>query len=322
MFKIISGKNVAEVVQGNGQKILSLVQSAYKNHANKTMHNPPSYFLRFPDLPRSRIIALPSSSSNNPRVAGVKWISSNPDNHAKGLKRASAVLVLNDYDTGYPIACIESGLISALRTVYSAVAVANCIKPDKRIKSLGLLGCGYIAQNFLQALLDQEYVIEKIFVCDFSQENAEVLRKKFSELDIQGASAEQAVQSSDVIFLATTAGTPYLCDPKLFRHNPLVLNISLRDIGPDVLISAYNIVDDVEHVLNAGTAPHLAEQKYGHRNFITCTAAELIENGADLVGSDKPIIFSPMGMGVLDLVIGDWVYREAESLVVENFFEN
>ena len=109
--------------------------------------NPPSYFLRFPDRPSSRIIALPASIGGRVGVDGLKWISSFPENVEAGIPRASAVLVLNDHDTGYPFACLEGSIISATRTAAMAVSAAGWLSRDRpRPTRVGFLGTGLIAQ--------------------------------------------------------------------------------------------------------------------------------------------------------------------------------
>ena len=44
------------------------------------------------------------------------------------------------------------------------------------------------------------------------------------------------LRSSDLIVLTTVAGTPYIQDASLLAHNPIVLNISLRDLAPQLLL--------------------------------------------------------------------------------------
>src|SRR3954465_14431950 len=119
-FAVISGGQVQHTLQGKEKKVVELVEATYRLHGNGDSVNPPSYFLRLPDRPSSRIIALPASIGGDVRVDGLKWISSFPDNGKTGVPRASAVLILNDHDTGYPFACLESSIISATRTAASA----------------------------------------------------------------------------------------------------------------------------------------------------------------------------------------------------------
>jgi ornithine cyclodeaminase len=133
----------------------------------------------------------------------------------------------------------------------------------------------------------------------------------------------QLVRASDLIVFTTVAPAPYLADASLFGHNPLVLHISLRDLAPEILLASQNVVDDVEHVMKANTSPHLTEQRTGNRSFVTGTLAEIME-GRRSVDRSRPIIFSPFGMGILDVAVGKWVYDQAvaagQDLRLSDFF--
>jgi len=120
----------------------------------------------------------------------------------------------------------------------------------------------------------------------------------------------ELLRASDLIVFTTVASTPYIADPRLFEHNPLVLHVSLRDLAPEILLQSQNVVDDVDHVMKANTSPHLAEQRTGNRSFVTGTLADIML-GRQSVNRDQPTIFSPFGMGILDLAVGKWVYDQA-----------
>src|ERR1700752_1647861 len=115
-FAVVSGGQVQHALQGPEKQIVELVESTYRLHCAGDSVNPPSYFLRFPDRPTARIIALPASVGGSVHVDGLQWVSSFPDKLGAGLPRASAVLILNDPVTGYPFACMKSSIISATRT--------------------------------------------------------------------------------------------------------------------------------------------------------------------------------------------------------------
>ena len=127
----------------------------------------------------------------------------------------------------------------------------------------------------------------------------------------------------DLIVFTTVASAPHIADPSLFDHNPLVLHISLRDLAPEILLRSQNVVDDVEHVMKANTSPHLAEQQTGNRNFVTGTLAEIMTERRS-VNRSRPVIFSPFGMGILDVAVGKWVYDQAvaagQDLRLSEFF--
>ena len=317
------------MLHGREKQLAELVEKVYRIHGAGQTVNPPSYFLRFPDRPESRIIALPASLGGDQGVDGMKWISSFPANVASGLPRASAVLLLNDPATGYPFACMESSIISAVRTAASAALAADWLTRDQtRPARVGFIGTGLIARYVHTYLAGTGWTFDEVGVFDHSAEHAD----GFSSY-LQGAgesgyltvheSAEDLIRASDLVVFATTAGVPHVLDPALFDHAPLVLHVSLRDLAPEVILSATNVVDDVEHCLKANTSVHLAEQQVGHRDFLAGTLCEVM-TGEVQPDRNRPVIFSPFGLGVLDLAVGQVVYdellRSGELTYVDDFF--
>ena len=328
-FAVISGGQVQRVLQGREKEIVELVEATYRLHGAGDSVNPPSYFLRFPDRPSSRIIALPASVGGSIRVDGLKWISSFPENVAAGIPRASAVLILNDHDTGYPFACLEASIISATRTAASAALAADWLSRDRpRPRRIGFVGTGLIARYIHTFLAGTGWSFDEIGVHDLSADSAAGFSGYLEQSGTAGQisvhdSAETLIRSSDLVVFATIAAQPHVTDRSWFQHNPLVLHVSLRDLAPEILLTSTNIVDDVEHCLKANTSPHLVEQLTGNRDFLAGTLDEVMAGHVSLPG-DRPVIFSPFGLGVLDLAVGKYVYDKMVSSgglhIIDNFF--
>src|SRR5688572_17185683 len=315
-LSIINGKTVFDIVRAQRTECVQVVREAYLAHADGHSVNPDSYFLKFPDKPDCRIIALSAYLGNGFDVAGLKWIASYPDNIQRGFPRASAVLVLNNYETGYPFAILESSIISAARTAASAVLAAHWLNGQScRAHSLGIVGTGFIARYVYEFLVDTGWTIEDVWLHDRSPLESEKFRNTVCRLEQHRTvtvvpDVAQLVRACDLILFTTVASTPHIADATLFEHNPLVLHISLRDLAPEILLGSQNVVDDVDHVMKANTSPHLAEQQTGNRSFVTGTLAEIM-TGRRSVNRASPIIFSPFGMGMLDVAVGKWVYDQA-----------
>ncbi len=122
---------------------------------------------------------------------------------------------------------------------------------------------------------------------------------------------------------ATVAGEPHVSDLSWFEHNPLVLHVSLRDLAPEILLASTNVVDDVEHCLKA---EHLAAPgRAAHRQpGLPAGTLDDVMAGRVTVPADRPVVFSPFGLGVLDLAVGKYVYdevaRSGELHVIDDFF--
>ncbi|MFF6780685.1 2,3-diaminopropionate biosynthesis protein SbnB [Streptomyces sp. NPDC012510] len=328
-FAVISGEQVQRALRGREHRIVELVEAAYRLHGAGHSVNPPSVFLRFPDRPSSRMIALPASIGGDGQVDGLKWISSYPQNVTAGIPRASAVLILNDHDTGYPYACMEASIISATRTAASAALAADRLtRGRRRPMTVGFVGTGLIARYIHTFLAGTGWSFDAVAVHDVSADSAAGFRCYLEQSGAPGPivvhdSPEQVIRMSDMVVFATVADRPHIHDPSWFAHRPLALHVSLRDLDPAIVLASANIVDDVEHCLRAQTSLHLAEQLTGDRGFLTGTLQEVM-TGLVTPPTDKTVVFSPFGLGVLDLAVGKYVYdemaRSGELHIVDGFF--
>ncbi|MFE0461711.1 2,3-diaminopropionate biosynthesis protein SbnB [Kitasatospora sp. NPDC058965] len=312
-LRVLSGADVLKQVDGNRPTLVDVVRRAYLAHDAGDSSNPHSAFLRFPHRPSSRIISLPAYLGGEFEVAGIKWIASFPENPARGIPRASAVLVLNSTETGYPYAVLESSVISATRTAASAVLGAEALVGARRARRVGLVGTGLIAGHVWKFLRDLGWEIDGLRLFDLDRAHAE---RFAAELAAQGAPATEVVDElagafldCDLVVLTTVAGEPHVHDPALLAHAPVVLHLSLRDLAPELVLAAQNITDDVDHAVRERTSLHLAEQLVGNRDFVHGTIADVL-NGTVVRDPSRAAVYAPFGLGVLDLAVGQWVHTQ------------
>jgi len=312
-FHVVGGTALRTLIDASRPDIVETVRSAYLTHGDGESVNPNSYFLRFPEKPDARIIALPAHLGGEYGVSGIKWIASYPRNIERNIPRASATLLLNDYETGYPFACLEASQISSARHIRSAVLGAQELTGGRTADRICLVGAGVIARNIAEFFAAQSWSVNRFVVFDQNASYAASLARRIGELGYgaeQADSFEQATADADIVVFATTAPEPWVTGTDAFAAGQTVLNISLRDLGADVIAGAQNILDDVDHCLTANTSPHLAEQQLGHRDFIDGTLADVLR-GKVAPATDRPRIFSPFGLGVLDLAVGQRLFEQA-----------
>ena len=326
-FNIVGKAAIKKVLDTHEDKLINIIRDAYILHHNHESTNPPSYFLKFPQKLKSRIIALPAYIGGKFNVAGLKWIASNPENLNNNLPRASSVIILNDYKTGFPYACLEGSQISACRTAISAILAAETINKSRKCHKIGFIGNSFIAANIYHYLCSHEWQYDEIMLHDL-----ELTQSKLMERNIKKNNAsvrvticndpEELIKKCNMTIFATTAASPYILDTTLIAHKPILLNISLRDLSPELLLSSYNIVDDIDHVCRENTSPHLTEKACHHRDFINGTLADLILGNIEL-DDKRTTIFSPMGLGILDLALGDFIYEQLDIkdiVIIDDFF--
>lgn len=326
-FHVVPGTAIKSLLDANPRQSIDIVKNAYLAHHDGQTVNPDSYFLRFPNNANNRIIALPAAIDGAMAVSGIKWIASFPGNIERGIARASATLLLNDSTTGYPFACLECSQISAVRTAASAVLGAYFINQQNRhAKSIGFIGAGVINRNIFDMFMADDWQFERVVVHDKHTPSLQALAHHIESkipLKVQQPEDVTAALEADIVVFATNAGTPWVEPTFSFRPGQIVLNISLRDLAPEQILAAENLFDDVDHCMKAQTSPHLAEQRTGNREFVTGTLAALMR-GEITLNHTRPLIYSPFGMGMLDLAMGKHLYDQAiiqgSAIAIPGFF--
>jgi len=85
------------------------------------------------------------------RSAGVKWVGGFPENYRRGLPYITGLLILNDVETGLPLAVMDCVWITAKRTgAATAVAAKYLARPESSV--VGVLGCGVQGRSNVEAL--------------------------------------------------------------------------------------------------------------------------------------------------------------------------
>jgi N-[(2S)-2-amino-2-carboxyethyl]-L-glutamate dehydrogenase len=308
-FTLIPYPAIQEFLDSNRAAVLRTTRHTYLAYGAQRAVNPDSLFLPLPE--GNRIIALPASVhvGDSPAI-GIKWISSFPKNIQNDLPRASAVIVTNDPVTGRPLACLEGSAISAARTAASAALALLAMRGGNNtvIQNLAVIGAGLISRTVLDYMVAAGFSLNRLTVHDLSASRAQAFLDSARTI-CPGAIAltsSAAMHESDVALFATTAASPHVKNLSDLGGCQSVLHLSLRDLAPEIILGCDNYVDDEAHAIRANTSLHLTHQVTKSASFITGNMQSLL--GTELPPpTQKPRVFSPFGLGCLDIALAQLV---------------
>ncbi len=138
------------------------------------------------------------------RSAGVKWVSGFPGNAKQGLPYITGLLILNDSETGLPIAIMDCVWITAMRTgAATAVSARYLARPDSA--TVGVLGCGVQGRTNVEALKEL-FPVKRVMAYDVSTEalnryTADI-KNRFNIETVPVKNPKEAVTGCDIIVTA------------------------------------------------------------------------------------------------------------------------
>lgn len=346
-------KNMDQCVDAMEDLLLTLNRGDYmmagvnhNSHGSQVIFpdNPP-----FEGMPKNaddrRFMAMPAYLGGKYKMAGMKWYGSNVENKAKGLPRSILMMMLNDKDTGAPLALMSANLVSCYRTgAIPGVGARYLARKDAT--TVAIVGPGVMGRTSLLAFLS---VCPKLDTVKIKGRGARSLNafQEFVKTEcpqikniIVCDSIEDAVKDSDIICMTSTAPVkeinfPYIAE-EWVKKGALICLPSAARFDDDFLIHHCKKVVD-NYKLYEAWAEEFPYPSYELVQIIGSKFTDFLHEGrisrdeivdiADIINGKHPgresddevIVYSVGGMPVEDIAWGGTVYRNAlkEGIGVE-----
>jgi N-[(2S)-2-amino-2-carboxyethyl]-L-glutamate dehydrogenase len=302
-------------------RVLDIIESVLALHDAEKVNLPSKVILDLGERERGRINAMPAYLGGDFEICGMKWIAGFPKNPTKyGIPRAHALTILNDAETGVPLAIMDGTYISAMRTgAVTGVGARYLANPDSEV--VGIIGCGVQAKTQIMALKAAVPALKRVKGYDIQKNAADQFLKWVSEtmnLKVEVAeSPRQAVEGSDIVVTVTVADEPIVKDAWLKKGSLFAHIGSYQEEEEAVIFNADKVVVDIwEEVLHRGT-PLLARLfnagKISEERIHANIGAVIRGRKKGREHRDERIFFSPLGLGSEDIGVASLVYREAKK---------
>ena len=298
---------------------------------------------QFPGMPKNaddrRFMAMPAYLGGSYQMAGMKWYGSNVENKKVGLPRSILMMMLNDKDTGAPLALMSANLVSAYRTGgIPGVGAKYLARKDSRVVSI--IGPGVMGKTSLAAFVSVCPNLDTVKIKGSSQRSLDAFTRFIREelpqiknIEICD-SVEEAVKDSDIISFTTTvrddvSSFPYI-NGDWIKKGALISMPSAARFDDDFLAGCKLVVDnsklyeawEEEYPYPTYPQVQIIGTKFTDLKHDGKIEAEDIIDITDIIekrhpgrtSDDEIIVYSVGGMPVEDIAWGGTVYRNAVKL--------
>jgi ornithine cyclodeaminase/alanine dehydrogenase len=294
-------------------EIIDTVETAFREKGRGNVEMPPKPGIH--TRPDAFIHAMPAYIKTT-GAAGMKWIAGYPENTERGLPYISGLLILNDPDTGFPLAVMDAAWITAMRTAAAtAVAAKYMCRPEA--KSLAVLGCGVQGRSNADALVAVLKGLDQIYAYDIRPSVVDLFcreqRAKHNLRCTICASPEEAVRAAEVI---VTAG-PILRHPspvivlEWIRPGSFVCTLDFDSYVTAQVFQAADLfaTDDVDQLRYY--------QKSGYFTGVPSDAVDLgkvVAAGSSIRKKASDVVIAAnLGLALEDVAVGHEVLRRARA---------
>lgn len=236
----------------------------------------------------------------------------------RGLPTIQGVVVLSDADTGTPLAVMDSGEVTALRTAAAtAVAARYLARPDSTVATI--VGCGVQGRVQLRALR-AVLPLTRVFTVDIDRGRAEALA---DEVGADGSLLTEAtddlataVSSSDVCVTCTSARRPVLrrawVRPGTFVAAVGADATDKQELEPTLLAAGRLVVDELEQCAAIGELAHALRAGLLSRDDVAAELGQVVAGLRPGRGDpDEIVVFDSTGTAIQDVAAAALAYERA-----------
>jgi len=293
-------------------KVIELVELGLNEHGHGRVENPPKPGIH--SKPDAFIHAMPAYYEGL-GIGGLKWVSGYPSNRALGLPQIAGLMIVNDMETGMPLAVMDCRWITAMRTAaVSAITAKYCAKEGA--ESLGVVGCGVQGRMNLVAFKEVIPGLDTVRVFDINPGAMRRMKADFeAELGLEITpcdGVESAVDGVDMILTATQRLKEPLVRDEWFKPGCLGFGLEAsRAWYGDAILGADKFItdswDQTVHFYEQGAFPDGLPELYAELGEVVAG----LKPGRD--GPDERILAINIGLALEDVIVADYIYQIAKD---------
>lgn len=251
---------------------------------------------------------------------GTKVVSLFPQNPEKGIPVLNGIMVLNDAETGVPLALLDGATLTGVRTAAVGAVSIRHLAP-KNTRPVGIIGAG--VQGFYQAwFASVARDVRDVFVYDLDAEKTDALIEKLREVNPrvhlhQAMSVEDLLQQAQVVITATTSSEPVLPEKEELLAGKHFVAIGSYKPGvrelPRALFNLVKVVYiDTDHALQeSGDLIVPLKNHWIREDQVMTLGRFLAEKKGKDEGRHETTLFKSVGMALFDVCAAKLIYERA-----------
>ena len=290
------------------------VEKAFRAYSLGCTEMPPKSYLYFP---KGDLRSMPAYIFGEGfDIAGVKCVNVHPHNAAGHMPAVMAVIILNDPQTGFPMAIIDGTYLTCLRTgAAGALAAKYLSREDSKVA--GFVGCGAQARAQLLCLLNVRN-IRKIKIWQF-QKDKECVRdfRKWAHTTYKlethvSPRMDVVTMNSDIVITTTPSRVPLVnCVSPGAHINAIGADApGKQEINPEMLKQAKVVVDDWIQASHSGEINVPVGKKQITKRDVHALLGDIVTGKKPGRTTAKEItLFDATGLAIQDISCAYIVYK-------------